>query len=201
MKLAIISDEFDQDVTSVARYLSGTCVRGVEIRSLWDCPPHLLTLDHLDRARRCIAVHNLECAGFCSPVGKCPLPKNDSQIDEVRNALIHAIEQAVRLGSPHLRIFSFIRKGVPDPRWAARITREILAGVDTKGVRILVETGTRTNTPTVRHALQFLEVVENKMEILWDPGNSVFSGFEPNPFPIDYEIGRRHIRHIHVKDP
>jgi sugar phosphate isomerase/epimerase len=36
---------------------------------------------------------------------------------------------------------------------------------------------------------------------LWDPGNSVFSGWDPAPFPADYELGRDRIRHVHIKDP
>ena len=42
------------------------------------------------------------------------------------------------------------------------------------------------------------ELGSSRLGILWDPANSLYCTEEP--FPTGYERGRRHIRHIHVKD-
>lgn len=112
------------------------------------------------------------------------------------------MRRAELLGAPFVRIFTFYREGDPDPRRAANAAREVLDGVPADRVPLVVETGMRTNSPTMRHTLEFLDALgDDRLGVLWDPGNSVFSGWDPAPFPQDYALGRDRIRHVHVKDP
>jgi sugar phosphate isomerase/epimerase len=104
-----------------------------------------------------------------------------------------------------VRIFSFYRTDptVPEPERAAAQAREVLGPVQLPdGVRLALETGTRSNTPTVRLALRFLDTLgDERIGVLWDPGNTAFSGFDPSPFPADFAAGSDRIVHVHVKDP
>jgi sugar phosphate isomerase/epimerase len=102
-----------------------------------------------------------------------------------------------------LRIFSFYRSGNPDVPAAAAAMDAVLGRVCTGGVTLGVETGTRTNTPTAALARQLLERLGRpNIGVVWDPGNTVFSGFGDgaglsgltNLRPAD-------LVHIHVKDP
>lgn len=202
MRLSLITDEMDQDLGRVITRLAGTNVRGLEIRSMWDTPPHRLTTEQLDRIRDALALNGYANAGFCSAVGKCLAPANEFEeeflIHELRTALI----QANRLSAPHVRVFTFLRAGSPDPVGAAHVWRRLLGSVSADQVRIAFETGTRSNTPTLNHMSIFLQELEHTgVGILWDPGNTAFSGFDSVPFPRDYETARGRISHVHVKDP
>ncbi|MDF5757689.1 sugar phosphate isomerase/epimerase family protein [Spongiactinospora sp. TRM90649] len=203
MRLSIIGDEIDQDLLTVARDVRDRGLTGVEIRSVGNVRPHELTDDRLREIREVLAVHGLRVAGFCPPALKQPLPRTDAEVASARALLARSVEQARVLGSPHVRIFTFYREGEPDPRGAAAVAREVLSGlVPGDGVRLLVETGTRTNTPTVALTLRFLDALgRDDLGVLWDPGNSVFSGAEPVPFPGEYFAARELIGHVHVKDP
>lgn len=202
MRLAIINDELDQDLDRAVSAAVELGFAGLEIRSVWDRPPHLLDDAQLGRVAATLADANLATAGFCPPAMKCALPSSDAEIEDVRALVQDSVRRARLVGSPTMRIFSFFREGDPDPRRAAKAAREVLDGIDWQGVEPILENGTRTNTPTIRDLLVFLdELDEGTTGILWDPGNSVFSGWEAKPFPQDYLAGRERIRHVHVKDP
>ncbi|GAA0443903.1 isomerase [Acrocarpospora corrugata] len=201
MKLAVIGDELAQDCRVVAETAAELGFDGVEIRSIDGTPPHLLTDDQLVAARAILGEHGLANAGFTPPALKVALPETDDDLRAAADLLVDACRRAALLGAPHVRIFSFYRDGDPDPVRAARVAARVLDGARLP-VPLVVENGTRTNTPTLRHVRTFLdELGRDDVGVLWDPGNSVFSGWDPDPFPADYEAGRELIRHVHVKDP
>lgn len=202
MRLAVITDELGQDPELVFPAVRQLGFTGVEIRSAEDTPPHQLTAAQTGKLLRLTDQHGLSVAGFCSPAFKCPLPADDESLQAARQVLEDSLRTAAELGAPHVRVFTFFRDGAPRPRRAAERVGEALDGVDTRGLDLLVETGTRTNTPTVAHTLEFLDALgDERMGVLWDPGNSAFSGWDTDPFPKEYEQGRAFIRHVHVKDP
>ncbi|MFE1877756.1 sugar phosphate isomerase/epimerase family protein [Streptomyces sp. NPDC059496] len=202
MKLAIISDEVDQDLERAAAETVRQGFGGLEIRSVGGTPPHLMDDAQLSAVRDTVSHHGLAVAGFDPPALKCALPRTDAEFTAVRDLLADSIRRAGLLGAPFVRIFTFFREADPDPKGAAKAAREVLDGLSRGDVPLLVETGTRTNSPTMRHTLEFLDALgDDTLGVLWDPGNSVFSGWDPAPFPEDYAAGREHIRHVHVKDP
>jgi sugar phosphate isomerase/epimerase len=201
MKLAVINDELAQDFRVVAKTVAQLGFDGVEVRSVDETPPHLLTDGQLADMSTIVAEHSLAVAGFAPPVFKVALPRTDDELRQAADLVTDSCRKAALLGAPHVRIFTFYRAGDPDPVLAARTARRILGGLSLP-VPLVVETGMRTNTPTVRHLITFLdELGRDDVGILWDPGNSVFSGWDRKPFPADYERGRDRIRHVHVKDP
>ncbi|WP_280314866.1 sugar phosphate isomerase/epimerase family protein [Nocardia abscessus] len=201
MKLAVIGDEIAQDIEVVADVAAGSGARGVEVRSVADRAPAMLTRPELLRIRNALDAKGLEVAGYAPPAFKCPLPVTDEEYAVVADELAGFMEQAAVLGAPHVRIFTFWREGEPDPVRAARAAARVLSEVRSE-IPLVVETGTRTNTPTMRHVLAFLEELSFPgLGILWDPGNTVFSGWDPAPFPEDFAAGGTLIRHVHVKDP
>ncbi|MFF7940245.1 sugar phosphate isomerase/epimerase family protein [Nocardia gamkensis] len=201
MRLAVIGDEIAQDIEVVAEVAAAAGAVGVEIRSVADRAPGMLTRSRLRRIGNVLDARGLTVAGYAPPAFKCPLPRTDEEYAAVADELRKFTQQAAVLGAPHIRIFTFWRDGEPDPVVAARAADRVLAEVRSD-IPFVVETGTRTNTPTMRHVLEFLEALSFPgIGILWDPGNTVFSGWDPAPFPDDYAAGRTLIRHVHVKDP
>ncbi|GGO60844.1 sugar phosphate isomerase/epimerase family protein [Nonomuraea cavernae] len=201
MRLAVIGDELAQDCRLVAKTTAELGFDAVEIRSMEGTPPHLLSDEQLSSARALLEEHGLVAAGFAPPALKVELPETDDDLRAAADLLVDSCRRAALLGAPHVRIFSFYRSGDPDPVRAGRVAASLLNGLDLP-VPLVVENGTRTNTPTVRHLVTFLdELGRDDVGILWDPGNSVFSGWDATPFPADYEAGRDRIRHVHVKDP
>lgn len=201
MKLAVIGDELSQDPAVVADTAAQLGFAGVEVRSLEETPPHLLSGEQISRLAALLEAKGLAVAGFAPPVFKCALPRTDEDLAAAAGVLAESCRRAALLGAPNLRIFTFVPDGDPRPVLAARTAATVLAGAELP-VPLVVETGTNSNTPTIRHVLAFLdELGREDIGVLWDPGNSVYSGWDPAPFPADYLLGRDLVRHVHVKDP
>jgi sugar phosphate isomerase/epimerase len=202
MKVAVINDEMSQDLDAVVGAAADAGLDGIEVRSFAGLAPPQQSRSDLEAAARRIRAGGLAVAGYCPPAAKLALPADDTALDIARTGLVEAVTKAKWLGAPHVRVFSFYRDGAPDPQTAARRFLEASDGVD-RGVPLLLETGTRTNTPTVALATQFLDLVGDRVAgLVWDPGNSVFAEFvAPGEVENEWACGRDVIRHIHVKDP
>jgi sugar phosphate isomerase/epimerase len=203
MRRAIINDEISQDLPTAAKLAVELGFEGLELRSIDGVPPHLLDDARLREARAVLDEYGLAAAGFCPPGLKHPVPLDAASREASRRVVARALEQADLLGAGHVRIFSFYRETDADPVGAAKVASPVLSGLDwPDGVGLVLETGTRSNTPTLGLARRFLdELGDERIGLLWDPGNTVFSGFDPQPFPGDFTAAAALIRHVHVKDP
>jgi sugar phosphate isomerase/epimerase len=203
MRACILTDEISQDLDKALDLCRRRGFPAIEVRSVWNTPPHQLTLnqchDIAERARD----QGIGIAGFASPVFKTPLPDSDAGLVQCEALLARALDQCEALGTRLLRVFSFYRDAVPDVPRAAAAMDAVLARVPTDGVTLAVETGTRTNTPTAALARELLGLLGRPtLRILWDPGNTVFSGIGDTAGLV----GLTHLRpcdlaHVHVKDP
>jgi len=204
MRASILSDEVSQDLDVAIEAASRHGFAGLEIRSVGGCPPQLFDDATVRRIRRRLDDAGLEASAFCPPALKSPIPRDNAGSADAAVIIQRALGHAAQLGARVVRMFSFYRDGaVPEPERAARAAAAVLSKVEfPDGVRLVLETGTRTNTPTVGLAARFLDVLgDDRIGILWDPGNTVFSGFAPHPFPEDFETAPDRIEHVHVKDP
>ncbi|HST80756.1 MAG TPA: sugar phosphate isomerase/epimerase family protein [Kineosporiaceae bacterium] len=204
MRLSILSDEISQDLGVAIKTAQQFGFAGLEIRSVDNIAPHQFDDVMVRSIRNRLDDGGLVASAFCPPALKCLAPSDPGAETAVVDVLRRAVDHAAILGTGAVRIFSFYRDGeVPHPRQAAEVARRVLARVDLPaGVRLVLETGTRSNTPTLAHAREFLTALDDdRIGVLWDPGNTVFSGFDSHPFPGDFEVGADLIRHVHVKDP
>lgn len=204
MHASVLSDEISQDLAVAVTTAVEAGFDGLEIRSVDGCPPHRLPDAALAEIRRTVTGAGLAVSAFCPPGLKEPLPAGPAERAAATAVVQRAVEQARLLGAPAVRIFSFYRDGpVPEPERAAAVARAVLAPVELPpGVRLVLETGTRSNTPTVATATRFLAALGDPgVGILWDPGNTAFSGFDPSPWPGDFAAAPGRIAHVHVKDP
>lgn len=202
--MSVISDEIAQDVGLAAQVARDGGADGLEIRSAFGRPARLLSEADL----RCIGLiaedHNLAISGFCSPALKCELPSTGADLRRCREEFRHAVQQAVVVRSPSVRIFSFLRHDArPDPAAAATAAARVVRGIDVpSGLRLLIETGTWTHTPTLETATAFLRVFGRPdTGVLWDPANAVSGDFPAQAFPAERGGMIRDVRHVHVKDP
>lgn len=203
MRCCILTDEISQDLDQAL----DLCVRhkfpAIEVRSVWDTPPHELTLAQCRDIAQRAAARGIAIAGFASPVFKTTLPDGAAQLAECEALLVRSLEQCAALGAGFVRIFSFYRSGDPNVPAAAEAMNAVLGRVPTNGVTLAVETGTRTNTPTAALARQLLDRLGRPgIGVVWDPGNTVFAGFSDGSGLCGLEDLRpADLVHVHVKDP
>jgi sugar phosphate isomerase/epimerase len=203
MRLCVLTDEISQDLDEALAVCGSHGFAAIEVRSVWNTPPHELTLRMCKEISARAAGCGISIAGFASPVFKTGLPGGAADLAHSAALLARSVEQCAALGAGLLRVFSFFRPAAPDIPAAAAAMDAVLSRVDTDGVNLGVETGTRTNTPSAAFARQLLDVLARPdVGVVWDPGNTVFSGFDAGA-----ELGglpdlrAADLVHVHVKDP
>lgn len=202
LRIAAIGDEISQDLSEVIALTKAHGFDGVEIRSVWGKAPLDLTRVDCDRVVRKLHSAGLEVAAFASPAFKTKLPTTSQERAAARDTYARSLQRAEWLTAPLLRVFSFLRRGNANPTAAADAMGTLVESVGRSSASVAVETGTKTNTPnaaTMSELLSDLNIPE--IGVVWDPGNGVFSGFDPAPFPDSYKLLAKVIQHVHVKDP
>lgn len=203
MRLAVIGDEVSQDLDQVLRLCARHGVTGVEIRSVWDRTPLELTREACRRIVDAVRGAGLEVAAFATPAFKSAIPRTAAERAGVREVLARSLERAAWLEAPLARVFSFYHGGTPDPVTAAAEMRGALEHcAPPPGCTLMVENGMRTNNPNAAETVRLLAELRGvPLGVLWDPGNAWFSGWDRQPFTVQYELLAEHIVHVHVKDP
>lgn len=202
LRTAVLTDEVSQDLGRAIALAQRHGLDGLEIRSVGGVAPHEFPRAACQRIRARVADAGLRIVALASPAFKGPLPRSAASRAAARDVFERSAERADWLGAPVLRVFSFLRDGPPAPGPAAEAVAEAARPDRALPFTLAVETGTPSNTPGGAEMAAFLaRLPSTGIGVVWDPGNGVFSGFDPHPYPAAYDLLAAHIVHIHVKDP
>lgn len=137
---------------------------------------------------------------IASPVFKC----SHTNVSEHLPILERAIEFADYIGAPYVRIFSFWKDeavSIVDPR----ILEALQSACDIASqysALLLLENGKRTTHRTGAELLTLYNALAcPTLGLLWDPGNCIFGGADPNPIENSFPLIAHLVRHVHIKDP
>lgn len=214
-KLAVFTDEVSQDLERVIQVCKDYELDGVELRSLWDKPPHELSDDEIARLRDRLWEESLEVCCIASPFFKCDLG-NRAHYEEHIGILKRCCEVAHRLGTDIVRGFTFWTNHDPESVWSDILAnfeepKRILADED---IRLGIENESSTMVGSARLCAKFLEDVDSpNIHAIWDACNEIHynaehgqpqdgtyaEGFD-RPFPEAYERVKDRIIHVHIKD-
>jgi sugar phosphate isomerase/epimerase len=215
MKLAVITDEIDDDLDRALDVMLEYGVRGAELRQLWDKNIADAPRDYLDRAKAAVEKRGMTVVGIASPFYKCDLPGSETagpagplhsatarglagQID----MLERMIGAAQFFDTTLIRVFSFWKRGPLTPGIEETIVdafAEPAALAESAGVTLGLENEHACFVATGGQAGRIVrEIGSPAVRVIWDPGNAFFAG--ERPYPIGYEAVRGLIAHVHVKD-
>lgn len=214
MKLSVITDEIDMDLSHALDVMSEYGVEGAELRGLWG--KNVCDLDDADLGK----VKNiLDSKGFpvsciASPLLKCELREGESgdvgrmhdaverTYEEQAKLLEHCLQLADFFGTDLIRVFSFWKRG------------ELTSDIENSVVEALRDVGDNAGRAGKIIALenehdcyigtgvQTGRVLSNvnhpNVKAVWDPGNAFYA--DEAPYPEGYEAIKQHMIHVHVKD-
>jgi len=201
-RLAVISDEVSQEPNRIAALAMEHGLAAVEIRSLWDRPPHLLSRDQVRDARSIFADAGLAVCGIASPFLKCDYG-DEAQFEQHLEILRKSAERADQFGTSFIRGFTFWRHQSLAGRFEPILQKfqEVTRILESTSKTLLIENESSTNTATGDETARFLsQLAHPQVKAIWDPANCIFSPVAEAPFPEGYERIRDWMLHIHVKD-
>jgi sugar phosphate isomerase/epimerase len=201
MKLSFITDEATQDPAAFVALARRHGLDAVELRSVEGEPVYRFEPARLRALRDLLRANGLNVCCLDTPVFKSEAVADPSpDIEKLRLAL----RAAAALETPLVRIFTFWKPAGRDtePSLIEHALERAHAEVHGSGLRLLVENGKRTNHQTGMDLAALLDTLcPQCFGVVWDPGNSLLGGADPDPVANGYAALRGRIAHVHVKDP
>lgn len=210
IKLAVTTDEIDDELGRAIAFLKRYELRYAEIRNLGGKYNTSQPLETIRRARKMLDQAGIGTAILDTGFFKVPLPPDNPEgrkkLDQQWALLERAFERAEILGTDKIRIFAFTRaRGEkPDPTDYPRIfelVEEATRRAQAKGFRLALENVGRSYVGTAEQAARLLKAIPSEsLGLTWDPNNSAAMG-DPEPFPSGYrKLDPARIFHVHLRD-
>jgi len=209
-KLSVITDEISSDFVKAVKVALSYKLDGVEIRSVWKKPAHLLTDSEVTHIQRILENNELEVSAVASSFFKCSIASKQEYQAHLE-ILRRSIALAKRLGTYIVRGFTFWKLKIPpsgtnqvESRFAeeklVETYREAARIAEGEGIIIAVENEESTMVATGEKLAQFIDAVNSPaVKALWDMTNGLYYN-EEIPFPDGYRFVKGKIAHVHVKD-
>jgi sugar phosphate isomerase/epimerase len=209
-RLAVTTDEIDEDLLRAVRFLGRFHIGLAEIRNLGGMYNTAQPLDAIRKARKILDEHRIETCILDTGFFKVPLPPENAEgqhkLDEQWALLDAAMERAEVLGTDRIRVFAFThgRDEKPDSKHYPRIyelVREAAGRASARGFLLALENVGNSYVATAEHAARLLDAVRDEsLGLTWDPNNSAASG-DPLPYPDGYKmLDAARIFHVHFRD-
>ncbi len=208
-KLAVTTDEIDDDLDTALTFLKGHGLEHCEIRKVWRKYNTELPLEKIRWMRSRLNDAGVRLAILDTSFLKIPLPSTDA-IDGVLkkqwDMLKRAFDNADALGTDLIRTFAFTHKRGESPVEANyprifELVAESAEQAHTAGFRLAVENVGNSYVATSAQSARLLKAVKSEaLGLTWDPNNAAQSG-DARPFPDGYNLlDAKRIWHVHFRD-
>lgn len=215
MKLAVITDEIDEDLDRATDVMLEYGVLGVELRTIWDKNIVDAPFEYWQRAKDIITSKGMSVVSIASPFYKCDLPGDAAGetagplhsavargLSEQMKVLDLAIKAAQFFDTKLIRVFTFWRRQRLTPQIEETIIDSFSEPIEIAkqaDVILGLENEHACYIGTGAQAARVLEKINSPyLRGIWDPGNAFCDGEQP--FPLGYEAMKNFIIHVHVKD-
>jgi sugar phosphate isomerase/epimerase len=202
-KLAAFTDEISHDLERACRVCREFGVEGVELRGVWQTPPHQWTSEQRRDMKRILGDYGLTVCSIASPFGKCELD-NPAEVAAHMSLLRTCADHAREFGCRLVRGFAFWKRTAAIPWDSVLKAYEPVPGIlEECDVLLGLENEAACNIGTAGHTRHFLDrLARERIKVVWDPANHVQDpdGAAVPAYPDGYELLRPDIVHVHVKD-
>ena len=217
-KLGVITDGISREFEHALSVMNEFGLTQAELQFLWDKEVGDLSDAQLDRAQRLVKAHEVEISCISRHIfGGLALADISPTAPAYRahlDALGRCIDMALALDCQLVRIMSFKKEMILFGSQGAEVwnvaggawdkARELIGGAvqiaEDRGVTLVVETGNNAITNSAWLARKLIdELGSQRLKLLWDPANALYS--TEVPFPDGYDALRGGcLGHVHLKD-
>ncbi len=201
-KIAITTCEIDEDLEKALQIGIEWGIRNFELRTVWQKRVPRFTDEERKKLSELVKKYDVNMVGISPSVFRAGY--SDEEIAESYDILEKTYMLAEELNCRNIVVFSFHRADdttpgtIPEP--AVKALRDAADTAQQKGMELLLEALPGHHGDISPHLLQVVESVKHPcFNINWDPGNVCNAG-EENPYPDGYNIIKKFVRHLHLKD-
>lgn len=201
-KKGVITDEISQDFKTSVELALKYKLDGVEIRSVWEKSPHELDKKDIAKIRDILSDTNLKVCGISAPFFKCNID-DSREVDAHIEILKKSMELANTLGTKFVRSFTFWKSGDFDKDLDKIVSRfeKPVELLKKENITLVLEFDPSVYASNARKLVKVIEKINSPyVKGLWDPGNDIYDPDGETPYPDGYEIIKKHMVHMHLKD-
>ncbi len=195
--LSGFADEISPDLDEQLNTLESLGIRYLELRGVWNKNVMELDDDELAQIKAALKARGMGVSAIGSPIGKVPI---DSDFEEYKSLVRRAIDIALMMETPYIRVFSFYIQNLDRDR--DEVMRRMQAMVDmaaAHGVTMLHENEKGIYGERPDRCLDLHQTVQSdSLRATFDPANFTQAGFRP--FDEAYPLLKPYIAYFHIKD-
>jgi 3-dehydroshikimate dehydratase len=195
--LSGFADEISQDLDEQLDTLESLGIKYLELRGVWGKNVLALNDEELDTVKAELDRRGIGVSAIGSPIGKVPI---DSDFEAYKDLVQHAIEVAIKLGTPYIRMFSFYINDLDADRDEVMRRLQVMADMAASGgVTLLHENEKAIYGEQPDRCLDLHQTIKgDSFRATFDPANFVQAGVKP--FDDAYPLLKPYIEYFHIKD-
>jgi sugar phosphate isomerase/epimerase len=197
VKLSGFADEISPDLQVQLDTLDSLELKYLELRGVWGKNVLALSKDELAKVKTELDRRGIGVSAIGSPIGKVPI---DTDFEEYRRLVQHAIDVANEMETPYIRMFSFYVDDLDADR--GEVMRRMQAMVDMAaagGVTMLHENEKAIYGELPDRCLDLHQTIKgDSFRATFDPANFVQAGVKP--YDEAYPLLKPYIAYFHIKD-
>jgi sugar phosphate isomerase/epimerase len=214
-KLAVITDEIDEDLDHALEVMGEYGINASEIRSVGGKNISTMTSDEVGSIGIVLEKYGAHAIGIASPFYKTDLPGIEAAgetgalhgaahlgFDDQITLLKRCIGHACALNAKMVRTFTFwsrapLTEQIEDMIVDAYTLPAKIA--EDAGITLIIENEHGCFAGTGAETQRIVSRINSpSVKVVWDPGNAIFAG--EKAFPDGYNAVKPNIAHVHVKD-
>jgi len=200
IRLSAFGDEIAHDFEEQLKHLVKMNINYIELRNLWEKGVLTLSDDERKRARDLLRKYGIQLSAVGSPIGKVPITDPaDNEIERLKLCM----ETAHYFGAPYIRMFSYyIPEGESPDKYRDEVMerlRRMVEIAEKEGIALMLENEADLYGEKGDKCADILDTIDSPfLKMAFDPANFVCAG--QHPFDECFELVRKHIKHLHIKD-
>lgn len=203
MKISINTDAISQDFETAVLLGLEWGIEYFELKRMYGKRIPDITADEVRLVRSVLDANAATLSSLAPGLFKIPLDKELIAL-EAGARFDQTIALAERLDTRAVVIFGFVRDELHAESDALRRIIDVLGPVadraESEGLTLFLENDRGLWGESPASVLKIAEGINSPaFKLNWDPGNLV-GAFPEAPYPIGYDLVRRHVGHLHVKD-
>jgi L-ribulose-5-phosphate 3-epimerase len=203
VKISINTDAISQDFETAVLLGLEWGIEYFELKRMYGKRIPDITADEVRLVRSVLDANAATLSSLAPGLFKIPLDKELIAL-EAGARFDQTIALAERLDTRAVVIFGFVRDELHTESDALRRIIDVLGPVadraESEGLTLFLENDRGLWGESPASVLKIAEGINSPaFKLNWDPGNLV-GAFPEAPYPIGYDLVRRHVGHLHVKD-
>ena len=197
-KISAFADEFSSNIDEQIDALRQNGVKMIEVRNIGQKNAMELTPKAIGEVAKKIKASGLTVSSLGSQIGRLPITEDPKKHFD---ALKKACENALTLETNRIRVFSFATPAGEHEKYKEEVIDRMgrmLDIADNYGLKLCHENESGIYGNTAEHCLDLFEVFGTRLGCVFDPCNFIYN--DTIPFPNGYELLKKYITYVHVKD-